>query len=36
MMFCVQVLIYCVLDMISKGLFGLILMSGAASGYEAL
>jgi len=31
-----QVLIYGILDVISKGVFGLILMSGASSGYEAI
>ena len=31
-----QVLIYGVLDVISKAVFGLILMSGASTGYEAI
>jgi hypothetical protein len=31
-----QVLIYCILDLISKAVFGLMLMSGASSGYEAI
>jgi bacteriorhodopsin len=32
-----QVLIYCILDLISKAVFGLILMSGAGTtGYEAI
>jgi bacteriorhodopsin len=31
-----QVLIYGVLDIISKAVFGLILMSGASTGYEAI
>ena len=33
---CEQVLIYGVLDVISKAVFGLILMSGASTGYEAI
>ena len=31
-----QVLIYGILDVISKAVFGLILMSGASTGYEAI
>ena len=31
-----QVLIYGILDLIAKCVFGLILMSGASSGYEAI
>jgi hypothetical protein len=31
-----QVLIYGILDIISKAVFGLILMSGASTGYEAI
>ena len=33
---CEQVLIYGVLDVISKAVFGLNLMSGASTGYEAI
>jgi bacteriorhodopsin len=35
-MFLLQVLIYGVLDVISKAVFGLILMSGASTGYEVI
>jgi hypothetical protein len=30
------VLIYCILDLVSKVVFGLMLMSGASTGYEAI